>query len=176
MADKSPADEISDVIFGSLRKGGEGEEEGIFVEGAKEAICEHLDEKVKDEDYIRVCHRLLLIAYTLESERNSPTAGRIVAEVLERESNVTRMTRLARLARGAGEDPDVRTDESVADAKTRDFSNLTATQIERKAPQQDAPAPVGAIKLTSIVQPGVFNDRRRAAMSDRSHPNGSKRR
>jgi hypothetical protein len=155
---QTPDDDISDLIFGSLRAGQDGEEPVVFQESACAAVAEYLDTKIEDGDFVSVCHRVLLISYLLDSERKSPSASKQLADVLERDANVARMRRVA-----GGDDIElhVHTEETQAEAVTRGFKSLTATAEVKKAPIQDAPAPEGALKLSRLVQPGVFNDPRR---------------
>ncbi len=143
MNERRPADEAVDLVAGLLRDGGEGEEPGVFRPEAERALADHLDVDTAENALAEVCERLMIIAFELETEHESPTAAALIARVLERKSLHVRLAR-ARAGRLADDE------EARKEALTSAFSGFTETKKVLRAPTTDTSAPEGTLKLKSI--------------------------
>jgi hypothetical protein len=134
---------VVDFVASLLRDGEDGEEPGVFVPEAEKAIADHLDFETPEAALADACQHLMIVAFELETEHQSPQAASVITRVLDRKCLHVRLARDRTNGMAAAE-------ESLKKERTEAFSGFTETKEVRRAPMTDAATPKGSLKLSSI--------------------------
>jgi hypothetical protein len=150
--------QIIELVARLLRDGKNGEEPAVFRSEAAATINAHLA-KLFEADLVPAAEQLVLLAYHLETEHRSPSAAKLIAEILENTDFNARLMRGAETVGDRALEASIGRQANNAEHKAVLFNSLTATRVAKTAPRLGADAPKDSVKLSSFLQPGAPHGR-----------------